>query len=168
MKLDIVKYPEAVLAKECSKVEKVTPELRELVDNMVETMYDDDGIGLAAPQVGESIRLIVIDPSGPKNREEMQVIINPEIIEREGEVDSEESCLSCPSFRCVIKRSEKVTVTGMNLEGEDVRIEADELLAIVLQHEIDHLDGTLIVDRVGRLKRNMYDKKIKKWLKNQN
>lgn len=168
MKFDILKYPDPVLAKKCSKVEKITPELKELIDNMVETMYEDDGIGLAAPQVGENIRLIVIDPSGPKNREDLQVIINPEIIEREGKVDSEESCLSCPGFSCTIKRNEKVTVTGMDENGEDVRIEGDELKAIVLQHEIDHLDGTLIVNRVGRLKKTMYDKKIKKWQKNQN
>jgi peptide deformylase len=165
MKLDIIKYPDPTLAEKCAVVEKITPELKTLIDNMVETMYEDDGVGLAAPQIGEKIRLIVIDPSGPKNREDLQIIINPEIIASEGKVDSEESCLSCPSFSCVIKRSEKVTVTGMDENGKDIRIEADEFLAIVLQHEIDHLDGTLIVNRVGRLKKSMYDKKIKKWQK---
>ncbi|WP_031481510.1 peptide deformylase [Maridesulfovibrio frigidus] len=167
MKLDILKYPDPTLAEPCMAVEKITPELKTLIDNMVETMYDDDGVGLAAPQIGEKIRLIVIDPSGPKNRTELQVIINPIITDSEGKVDSEESCLSCPTFSCVIKRSEKVTVTGMDENGDDIKIEADEFLAIVLQHEIDHLDGKLIVDRVGRLKRSMYDKKIKKWLKQQ-
>ncbi|WP_027178305.1 peptide deformylase [Maridesulfovibrio bastinii] len=167
MKLDIVKYPEAVLAEKCSEVKEITPELKELIDNMVETMYEDDGIGLAAPQVGKAIRLIVIDPSGPKSREDLHVIVNPVIIEREGEVDSEEGCLSCPGFSCVVKRSEKVTVTGMDENGNDVRIEADQMKAIVLQHEIDHLEGITLVNKVGRLKKAMYDKKIKKWLKNQ-
>ncbi|CCO22860.1 peptide deformylase [Maridesulfovibrio hydrothermalis] len=165
MRLEILKYPEASLNEVCTRVEEVTPELKEAIDNMIETMYDDDGVGLAAPQVGLQKRLIVIDPSGPKERTALQVIINPEIIASEGKVDSEESCLSCPSFRCVIKRSEKVTVTGQDIDGNDIKIEADEFLAIVLQHEIDHLDGTLIVNRVGRLKRAMYDKKIKKWQK---
>lgn len=166
MKLEIVKYPEPSLKEICERIEEITPELRETIDNMIETMYEDDGVGLAAPQIGLQKRLIVIDPSGPKERTALQVIVNPEIISREGKVDSEESCLSCPSFRCVIKRDEKVTVTGTDLEGNELRIEADDFLAIVLQHEIDHLDGTLIVDRVGRLKRAMYDKKIKKWKKN--
>lgn len=165
MKLDIVKYPEAVLAEKCLEVKEITPELKELIENMVETMYEDDGIGLAAPQVGQTIRLIVIDPTGPKERKDLQVIINPLIIEREGQIDSEESCLSCPGFSCIVERSEKVTVTGMDENGEDVRIETDGLKAIVLQHEIDHLDGTILVDKVGRLKKAMYDKKIKKWLK---
>ncbi len=165
MKLEIVKYPEPSLKEACTRVEELTPELKETIDNMVETMYEDDGVGLAAPQVGLQKRLIVIDPSGPKERTALQVIINPEIVASEGKVDSEEACLSCPSFNCVIKRSEKVTVTGTDLEGNEIKIEADDFLAIVLQHEIDHLDGTLIVDRVGRLKRAMYDKKIKKWQK---
>ncbi|MFW5500740.1 MULTISPECIES: peptide deformylase [unclassified Maridesulfovibrio] len=166
MKLEILAYPEESLKEVCSRVEEVTPELKETIDNMIETMYEDDGVGLAAPQVGIQKRLIVIDPSGPKERTDLQVIINPEIVEKSSQkVDSEEACLSCPGFKCVIKRHETVTVTGTDLEGNDVRIEADDFLAIVLQHEIDHLDGTLIVDRVGRLKRAMYDKKVKKWLK---
>lgn len=165
MKLDIIKYPDPSLKEPCNRVEKITPELEEIIRNMTETMYEDDGVGLAAPQVGIKKRLIVIDPSGPKNKEDLQVIINPEIIDSEGWVDSEESCLSCPSFRCVIKRNEKVTVSGMNEKGEEIKIKADEFLAIVLQHEIDHLDGTLIVDRASRLKKAMYDKKIKKWQK---
>ncbi|WP_320171391.1 peptide deformylase [Maridesulfovibrio sp.] len=166
MKLELVKYPAPSLKEVCERIEELTPELREIIDNMVETMYEDDGVGLAAPQVGLQKRLIVIDPSGPKERTDLQVIINPEIISSEGSIDSEESCLSCPSFRCVIKRAEKVVVTGTDLDGNELRIEADDFKAIVLQHEIDHLDGTLIVDRVGRLKRAMYDKKIKKWQKN--
>ncbi|OEU68741.1 MAG: peptide deformylase [Desulfovibrio sp. S3730MH75] len=168
MKLDILKYPDPILANPCAVIEEITPELKTLIDNMVETMYEDDGVGLAAPQIGENIRMIIIDPSGPKNRTELQVIINPVITNSEGEVDSEESCLSCPTFSCVIKRNEKVTVTGTDENGNDIKIEAEEFLAIVLQHEIDHLNGKLIVDRVGRLKRAMYDKKIRKWLKQQN
>ncbi len=116
MKLEIVKYPEPSLKEACTRVEELTPELKETIDNMVETMYEDDGVGLAAPQVGLQKRLIVIDPSGPKERTALQVIINPEIVASEGKVDSEEACLSCPSFNCVIKRSEKVTVTEQTLK----------------------------------------------------
>lgn len=167
MKLEILAYPEPSLSEVCAKIDEVTPELKEQIDNMIETMYEDDGVGLAAPQVGIQKRLIVIDPSGPKERTDLQVIINPEIVEKSTEkVDSEEACLSCPAFRCTIKRHAQVTVTGIDLEGNDLKIKADDFLAIVLQHEIDHLNGTLIVDRVGRLKRAMYDKKVKKWLKN--
>ncbi|SKA96316.1 peptide deformylase [Paucidesulfovibrio gracilis DSM 16080] len=165
MKLDIVTYPDEVLSTDCERVEEITPELRQLIDDMVETMYEGDGVGLAAPQVGKDIRLITVDRTGPKKRKELHVIINPEIVAREGEVDSPEACLSCPGFQVTLKRSEKVRVTGMDQDGNDVCIDADDLLAIILQHEIDHLDGKTIVDRAGRLKRSMYQKKVKKWKK---
>ncbi|MEF2146526.1 MAG: peptide deformylase [Desulfovibrionaceae bacterium] len=165
MKLEIRTYPDDVLAEPCKPVKKITPEIRKLIENMVETMYADDGVGLAAPQVGQPIRLITVDRTGPKERADLRVIINPEIVEREGEVDSQEACLSCPGFQAKIKRSERVRVTGMDADGKDVCIEAEELLAIILQHEIDHLDGKTIVDRAGRLKRTMYEKKVKKWMK---
>lgn len=165
MKLEIVTYPSEVLSAPCKKIDKITPELKQLIDDMVETMYADDGVGLAAPQVGHNIRLITVDQTGPKNRKELRVIINPEIVEREGEVDSQEACLSCPGFQAKIVRSERVRVKGLSPDGKDLCIDADELLAIILQHEIDHLDGKTIVDRAGRLKRAMYEKKVKKWQK---
>jgi len=165
MKLEIVTYPAEVLAEPCRPVEEITSEIKQLIENMVETMYEDDGVGLAAPQVGHGIRLITVDRTGPSERKDLRVIINPEIVEREGEVDSQEACLSCPGFQVKLKRSERVRVTGLDADGNDVCIDADELLAIILQHEIDHLDGKTIVDRAGRLKRSMYEKKVKKWKK---
>lgn len=166
MKLEILTYPDPFLCEPARPVEEVTPELQQLIDNMVETMYADDGVGLAAPQVGQNIRLITLDQTGPKDRADLMVLINPEIVEAsEEEVDSRESCLSCPGFTGTIKRNEQVTVRALDRDGKEVCIEADALLAIILQHEIDHLDGTLIVNRVGRIKRSMYDKRIKKAMK---
>lgn len=163
MKLPILTYPHPVLTAKAEPVPEFTAELKALVQDMVETMYEGDGVGLAAPQVGRGIRLIVIDPTGPKHREDLHVIVNPEITACEGEVDSEESCLSVPGFRVPVKRKEKVTVRGLDQAGKPLEIQAAELLAIILQHEIDHLDGVLILDHAGRLKRGLYEKKVKKW-----
>ncbi|NJB67963.1 peptide deformylase [Desulfobaculum xiamenense] len=165
MKREILAYPDPVLAQKAAEITEVTPELRQLVEDMVETMYEDDGIGLAAPQVGESIRLVVIDITGPKLREDLRVLVNPVITSREGEVESEEGCLSVIGLRAKITRSEKVTVDATDLDGNPVHIDADGLLAICLQHEIDHLDGVLFIDYVSRLKRSLYDKKVRKWVK---
>lgn len=165
MKLEVCRWPEPVLAKKAAPIEEITPEIKELVENMVETMYADDGVGLAAPQVGEGIRLICVDQTGPKERGDLRVLINPEIVECDGAVDSEEGCLSCPGFTGNVKRSERVKVTAKSLEGEELCIETDGYLAIILQHEIDHLDGTTIVDRASRLKQAMYRKKAQRWTK---
>lgn len=165
MRLKVLTYPDPVLKQVCEPIEEINSEIETLISNMVETMYEDDGVGLAAPQVGHSIRLITLDQTGPNERAELRVILNPEIIEHQGTVDSRESCLSVPAFSVTIKRHEKVIVTGLNEKGKKVKIEADGLLAIILQHEIDHLDGITIVDRASRLKRAMYDKKVSKWSK---
>ena len=163
MILEIVTYPDERLAKKCATIPEITPELRELIGHMVETMYERDGVGLAAPQVGETIRLIVVDPTGPKERAALRVLFNPEIVERSQEtMKSEEGCLSLPGFTGVVKRHERVTVRAMDENGQEVTIDADDFLAIVLQHEMDHLDGKLLTDHVGRLKKSIYDKKIKK------
>lgn len=163
MKLDIVTWPDEVLAAKAKPLDGVTPELDELIENMIETMYESDGVGLAAPQIGQSIQLIVVDQTGPKLRGDLRVILNPEIVESEGQVDSEEGCLSCPELSVTVKRKERVKVTGMDREGKDITIDADGFLAIVLQHEIDHLNGMTLADRVGRLKKAMYRKKAMKW-----
>ncbi|MGE4553749.1 MAG: peptide deformylase [Desulfovibrionaceae bacterium] len=165
MLLDILTYPDPTLAQKCRAVEAITPELAELAENMVETMYIKDGVGLAAPQVGRDERLIVLDRTGPKERKELYVLFNPEIVEREGETSYEEGCLSCPGLTAKTQRSERVTVTGLDREGQAVTVQAEGLLAIILQHEIDHLDGVTIVDHLSRLKRLMYEKKAKKWQK---
>jgi len=163
MLLDIVTWPDEVLSAKAKPLDGMTPELDELIDNMIETMYDSDGVGLAAPQIGQSIRLIVVDQTGPKLRGDLRVILNPEIVESEGEVDSEEGCLSCPELSVTVKRKERVKITGLDREGKDITIEADGFLAIVLQHEIDHLEGMTLADRVGRLKKALYRKKALKW-----
>jgi len=163
MKLEICTWPDEVLAKKAEPITEVTPEIKELIENMIETMYADDGVGLAAPQIGESIRLICVDQTGPKMREDLRVLINPEIVECEGEVDSEEGCLSCPEFTGTIKRKERVKVKALNEDGEEICIENDGFLSIILQHEIDHLNGITIADRAGRLKKTLYKKKAMKW-----
>lgn len=164
MKLDIVTWPDAVLAAKAKTLDEVTPELDELIENMIETMYESDGVGLAAPQVGQSIRLIVVDQTGPKIKGDLRVILNPEIVESsETEVESEEGCLSCPELTMKVMRKEWVKVTGLDREGKEITIDADGFLAIVLQHEIDHLNGLTLADRAGRLKKAMYRKKAMKW-----
>ncbi len=165
MALEICTYPNPVLAQQAQRVEEITPELVALAKSMAETMYETNGIGLAAPQVGESVRLIVVDVTGPELREQLFTIVNPEIKTCAGEMEYEEGCLSLPQFSTVVKRSACVTVTGTDLEGRPVEIEAEGLLAICLQHEIDHLEGTLLLNHVGRVKKALYDKRVKKHLK---
>ncbi len=169
--LDILTYPDERLRGPSAEVKEITPELRELAENMVQTMYEGNGIGLAAPQVGEKIRLITVDVTGPEERTGLMVLLNPRIVSKEGKTESDEGCLSVPNIRTMVSRFEKVLVKAQDFtdyktgEPKDVEIEADDLLAICLQHEIDHLDGTLIVDHMSRLKRSLYDKKVAKWTK---
>lgn len=163
MKLEICRWPESVLAEKARNIDEVTPELQELIENMVETMYEDEGVGLAAPQVGESIRLICVDQTGPKERGDLMVMINPEITDCEGSVDSEEGCLSCPEFTGKVKRSEKITVKALDRDGKEMCMDAEGYLAVIIQHEVDHLDGVTIVDRSSNLKKAMYRKKARKW-----
>ncbi|WP_029896291.1 peptide deformylase [Desulfohalovibrio reitneri] len=165
MPLEILSYPDPVLAKKAEVIEEITPELRQLAEDMLETMYQSEGIGLAAPQVGESIRLIVVDVTGPSHRAEPMAVVNPEIVCSDGEVVSEEGCLSVANYRCEVTRAASCTVRGYDLEGNPIEIEAEGLKAICLQHEIDHLDGVLFIDRISRLKRSLYDRKVKKWVK---
>jgi peptide deformylase len=165
MSRKIISYPDPVLARKSRHLTGVDPDIEQLATDMVETMYDNEGIGLAAPQVGENVRLIVVDISGPEIRQDLRVLLNPEIVAASGEVESDEGCLSVPKYRAPVMRSETVTVQAQDLEGNDLEIEADGMLAICLQHEIDHLDGVLFIDHISRLKRSMYDKKVKKWLK---
>jgi peptide deformylase len=164
-KLAILTYPDPVLAQVAAPVTEFTPELKALVDDMMQTMYEGDGVGLAAPQVGKSIRLITIDETGPKERKAPLVLVNPEFVECTGKKESEESCLSLPTFSCKVQRFECVKVKGQDADGKPVEVSAEGLLAIILQHEMDHLDGRTLVDHASRLKRTMYDTKVKKWRK---
>jgi peptide deformylase len=165
MQMEICTWPDEVLAAKAKAIDEVTPELEKLIEDMIETMYESDGVGLAAPQVGESIRLICVDQTGPKIRGELRVLINPEIVECDGEVDSEEGCLSCPELTVKVRRKERVVVKALDEKGKEVCIDTKGLLAIILQHEIDHLDGVTLADKAGRLKQAMYKKKALKWKK---
>ena len=118
-------------------------------------MYANQGVGLAAPQVGRAIRLVVIDLSGPEKREELLTLVNPAVVAASGEQEDEEGCLSVPNYRANVKRAAKVTVEATDLDGKPMRIEADELFAVCLQHEIEHLDGVLFIDHISHLKRAM-------------
>lgn len=160
--LEILKYPNPNLKKKSQPVEIIDPSLRQLVQDMAETMYAAPGVGLAAPQVGHLLRIVVLDVTPPTQPKNLIVLINPEIITSEGDCVWDEGCLSLPDFTEEIKRKKKVMVRFQNLEGETVEIEGDDLLAIVLQHEIEHLDGILLVDHLSPLKRSLYKRELKK------
>jgi len=174
---EIVTYPNPVLYKVAEPVGEITNDIKELVDDMFDTMYTADGVGLAAPQIGVSLRIIVIDvnvhganeevttqgPIGPKEHGRKKYgMINPVITHREGEIEWEEGCLSIPDFRLKMKRANKIIVKYLSKEGDEMIIDAEGLLAVAIQHEIDHLDGKLLIDNVSRLKCDMYLSKIKK------
>ena len=160
--LEILKYPHPVLKKRSERVEQVDEDLRKLIHDMKETMYHASGIGLAACQVGVPCRLIVMDVSPIDPDHGFFALINPEIICEEGEIDYEEGCLSVPDCTEKVKRKEKIRVKGTSPEGEEVEMAGEGVLSIALQHEIDHLNGVLILDRISRLKREIYRNKLKK------
>jgi peptide deformylase len=165
----VLLFPDPLLKRVSEPIEKITDEIRQLAADMCDVMYDEPGIGLAAPQVGEAVRLIVIDTEwntdeedpGPRNP---LVLINPEFIEQDGQIVWEEGCLSVPDITAEVTRARRVVVKGLDLEGDEVVVEAEELKAVCLQHEIDHLDGILFIDHLSRLKRSLYVKKRKKQL----
>ena len=166
--LDIVTYPNPILARVSDPVEEVTDEIRTLAEGMLETMYANNGIGLAAPQIGRNLRLITVDLSGPEKREEPRIYLNPEILLASGETETEEGCLSVVGYRAVVRRASQVKFRAEDLEGRPVELEAEDLEAVCLQHELDHLNGILFIDRISRLKRSLYEKRLKKWLKKKN
>jgi peptide deformylase len=161
----IYQYPESVLRKETEKIATFDNNLAKLVEDMAETMYDAPGIGLAAPQIGKSIKLIVVDISEDKEGEKKYMpLINPEIITHEGTQLDEEGCLSVPELTANVKRYLKITVAYRDLQGQAHELSTENRFAVVLQHEIDHLNGILFIDHLSTLKRNLYKKKVKKWL----
>ena len=162
MILEIVKYPEPVLERPAEPVTEFDEELRKLVDNMFESMYAAKGIGLAAPQVALSKRITVIDLSFKEKPAEKLVLINPEIVLREGKQYEEEGCLSLPDIREKVSRAAKVKVRAQDVKGEWFELDGEELLARAFQHEIDHLDGILFFKRVSALKRDLILRKIRK------
>jgi peptide deformylase len=162
----IVKYPDPVLQKSAEPVTVFDAALRQLVDDMFASMYEAQGIGLAAPQIGISKRLTVIDISFQKDPAQKLVLINPQIIARSGKQYEEEGCLSLPEIRDKVSRAAEVTVRAQNASGEFFEVSGTELLARALQHEIDHLDGILFIFRLSRLKRDLQLRKIRKLQKN--
>lgn len=162
----VVKYPDPVLAKKGEKVTEFTPELAQLIDEMFDSMYAAQGIGLAAPQIGISKQITVIDISFKEKPEEKLVLINPEIVEREGKQYEEEGCLSLPEIREKVQRASWVKVRAQNAKGEFFEVEGEELLARALQHEIDHLHGILFIEHLSRLKRDLVYRRIRKLQKN--
>ncbi len=163
--MKICKYPDPVLSKKAKPVKEVDASLRMMIQDMIETMYTAPGIGLAATQVGRPIRIIVFDVTPRDQDRNPTALINPEIIEAEGEQIMEEGCLSVPEYYSEVKRSAKVRVRGLDPEGKPVEICGEGILATVLQHEIDHLDGILFIDRISALKRSLYKKRVQKKLK---
>lgn len=163
---EVVKYPDPVLARPGEPVTIFDAKLERLVDEMFDSMYAAQGIGLAAPQINISKRITVIDVSFRKNPEEKIVLINPEILDRKGKQVEEEGCLSLPEIREKVSRAEWVKVRAQDVKGRYFEVEGEELLSRALQHEIDHLDGILFIDRLSRLKRDLVLRKIKKLQKN--
>jgi peptide deformylase len=158
----IVKYGDPVLEKPGATVKKFDAELEALAEDMFVSMYAAQGVGLAAPQVGKSIRLAVVDVTTGKNPEAKIVLVNPEVIHAEGEAREEEGCLSIPGFRGYVIRPQFVTVRAQNLKGETFEIRGENLLARAFCHEIDHLNGILFLQHLSMLKRDLIKRKIKK------
>jgi len=157
--LKVRRYGDPVLRRRAVPVERVTPEVRRLVDDMIETMYDEVGIGLAAPQVGASVRLLVV---GDEEGRGVQVLVNPVITESGGSVTAEEGCLSLPGIFADVTRAQWVKLEAHDLEGMPVAITARGLRSRVFQHEIDHLDGVLFIDRLDPVARDRIKRRIKK------
>jgi peptide deformylase len=165
--LEIYTYPDPILRERAFPVENIDGETQKLIDDMAETMYKAPGIGLAAVQVGEPVRIIIYDVTPKEEGENLSVIINPEIVSCEGSTSFEEACLSVIDYSAEVKRSSKVCVKGLDRDGNPVEIEAEGLQSICLQHEIDHLNGILFIDHISSIKRSLYKKRLKKMLKRQ-
>ena len=161
----IVKYGDTVLQKPSATITKFDHELRQLADDMFESMYAAHGVGLAAPQIGISKRIAVIDVTFKEDPDAKIVLVNPEIIHVEGRITSNEGCLSIPEFREKVTRARKVTARAQNLKGETFEVTGEELLARALLHETDHLNGKLYISHISALKRDMLKRKIRKMVK---
>ncbi|MBL8605309.1 MAG: peptide deformylase [Myxococcales bacterium] len=158
----ILRYPDKRLRVKAETVTKFDDALKTLVDDMAETMYAAPGVGLAAPQIGVPLRLFVIDIAGEDEPSELKVFINPEFVSKEGELAWEEGCLSFPGIHEEIERAERVVVKAQDVNGKPFTLEATELLSIAVQHEFDHLDGTLMIDRVSLLKKRFIDREMRR------
>ncbi len=163
---EVIQFPDPRLKKSAKPIDEITDAIRELARDMCNVMYDEPGIGLAAPQLAESVRMFVIDTDWTDEgaTPNPSVMINPEITQRDGSVVWEEGCLSVPDYTADVERSESLTLRATDLDGKEIVEEAEGLRAVCIQHEVDHLDGILFIDRISRLKRSLYVKKRKKQL----
>ena len=163
----ILTYPDKFLRQPTKPVLNIDEVIQKLIDDMTDTMYEAPGVGLAAIQVGSDQSILVYDNHPGEVNRSPEVIINPKIVESEGEIISqEEGCLSVPDFRSDVKRASSLVVEGLDRDGNPIQIEAEGYLAIVLQHEIDHLNGKLFIDHLSALKRELYKRRVKKMLRN--
>jgi peptide deformylase len=161
--LEIKKYPDKILKQKTAEISNIDAGTQKLIDDMLETMRYAHGLGLAANQIGILQRLCIIDLSLKEdNKVPLIILINPIIVEKDGVVDAEEGCLSLPGYMTTIKRAEKVFVKGLNREGKQIELEGTELLGRALQHEIDHLDGLLMIDRMSPIRREFFKRRYKK------
>ena len=164
---EVLKFPDPRLRLVSQPIDRVSDEIRSLASDMCDVMYDEPGIGLAAPQVGEAIRLLVVDTQWTEEDAERNplILVNPLLSEHEGKIGWTEGCLSVPDMEAEVERAERVRLRARDLEGQEIDIRAEGLQAVCFQHEVDHLDGVLFIDRISRLKRNLYVKRRKKQLK---
>jgi peptide deformylase len=161
----ILSYPDARLKHKADAVVTIDGELVQLVDDMVQTMYAAPGVGLAAVQIGVSQRLVVLDVNHEEPGKHLLKLINPVISAREGSIIWEEGCLSVVDYTAEVKRAAKVEIKAWNPDQQEITVQAEDLLAVALQHELDHLDGKLFIDRISRLKRELYTRRVKKLLR---
>ena len=163
--LEILKYPELVLSRVSPPVQNITGDTVQLVNDLLDTMYAAPGVGLAAPQVGALQRIVVLDIDLENPHKNVYKLINPVITRAEGEVIWEEGCLSVVDFTAEVRRAEQIELVAFNENQKEIKLAAEGLLAVALQHEIDHLDGKLFIDRISRLKRDLYTRRRKKMLR---
>ena len=165
-KLKILTYPDNILRRPTNALENIDGDVQKMIDQMAATMYEAPGVGLAAIQVGWDKSVFIYDISTAEQGRSLQVLINPRIVDQQGEILSEnEGCLSVPEFKADVKRYASIIVEGVDREGRPVRLEAEGKLAVVLQHEIDHLNGKLFIDHISALKRQLYTRRMKKKLR---
>ena len=158
----ILKYGDDVLHDPATPVEAITPAVGQLIDDMIETMYAAPGVGLAAPQIGVPLRIFVTDISLGRDPNGLMIFVNPELVDREGMQLEEEGCLSVPGFNATVVRPSRLSIKGLDRKGNEHRHEADALLARAFQHEMDHLDGMLFIDRLRGIKRDLIVRRIRK------
>jgi peptide deformylase len=161
-KVEIITYGHPILRKKAAEIKNITPDIKKIAEKMIFTMHTAPGIGLAAPQINQSIRLVTIDLSVGERKEDLIVLINPKIISQEGQDLEEEGCLSVPGINEKVPRSFRLECVGYDLDQKEKRMEAEGLLARVISHEIDHLNGKLFIDHLSPLKKNLIKKKLKK------